>query len=82
MKELYDFSIDVEREVTETVTKKKKNKETGKMEEILVEQTAKKGVPVRIIIKEPNRRDLEEADIEYSIEMSNCIKRGILTKAT
>jgi len=81
MKELYDFSIDVEREVTETVTKKKKNKETGKMEEILVEQTAKKGVPVRIIIKEPNRRDLEEADIEYSIEMSNCIKRGILTKA-
>ena len=51
------------------------------MEEVLVEETTKKPVPVRIIIKEPNRRDLEEADIEYSIEMSNCIKRGILTKA-
>ena len=81
MKEIYDFSVDVEREVTETVTKKRKNKETKKMEEYSVEETSKKPVPVRVIIKEPNRKDLEEADIEYSIEMSKCIKRGILTKA-
>lgn len=81
MKEIYSFSIDVEKDVTENVTKKRKNKETGKMEEYSVEETSKKPVPVKIIIKEPNRRDLEEADIEYSIEMSKCIKRGILTKA-
>ena len=81
MKEIYSFSIDVERDVTEQVTKKRKNKETKKMEEYSVEETSKKPVPVRIILKEPNRKDLEEADIEYSIEMSKCIKRGILTKA-
>jgi len=81
MKEIYSFSIDVERDVTETVTKKRKNKESGKMEEVSVEETSKKPVPIRVIVKEPNRKDLEEADIEYSIEMSKCIKRGILTKA-
>jgi hypothetical protein len=51
------------------------------VEEVSIEQTVKKEVPVKIIIKEPNRRDLEEADMEYSIEMSKCIKSGILTKA-
>jgi hypothetical protein len=81
MKEIYSFTIDVEREVEETVSKKKKNKETNKIEEISVEQTVKKEIPVKIILKEPNRRDVEEADMEYSIEMSRCIKRGILTKA-
>ena len=34
-----------------------------------------------MILKEPNRRQIEEADMEYSIEMSQCVKRGILTKA-
>jgi hypothetical protein len=81
MKEIYSFSVDVEREVQETVSKKRKNKDTKKMETVSVEETVKKPVPVRIVIKEPNRKDLEEADIEYSIEMSNCIRRGILTKA-
>jgi len=81
MKEIYSFSIDVEREVEETVKKKRKNKETNKMEEVSVEQTVKKEVPVKIILKEPNRREVEEADMEYSIEMSKCIKKGILTKA-
>ena len=81
MKEIYSFSIDVEREVEEDVVKKRKNKETGKMEEYTVTETVKKDVPVKIILKDPNRRQLEEADIEYSIEMSKCIKKGILTKA-
>jgi len=81
MKEIYSFNVEVEREVQETETKKRKNKETGKMEEVSVENTVKKEVPIKIIIKEPNRRQLEDADMEFSIEMSNCIKRGILTKA-
>ena len=81
MKEIYSFSVEIDKEVKETVTKKRKNKETGKMEEVSIEETVKKPVPIKIILKEPNRRDLEEADIEYSIEMSKCIKRGILTKA-
>ena len=81
MKEIYSFSVSVEREVEETVSKKRKNKETKKMEEVSVTQTVKKEVPVRIIIKEPNRRQIEDADMEYSVEMSRCIKKGILTKA-
>ena len=81
MKEIYSFSVEVEREVEETVSKKRKNKESGKMEEVSVTQNVKKEVPVRIIIKEPNRRQIEEADMEFSVEMSKCIKKGILTKA-
>ena len=81
MKEIYSFSVDVEREVEETVKKKRKNKEPNKMEEVSIEQTVKKEVPIRIILKEPSRRQVEEADMEFSIEMSKCIKKGILTKA-
>jgi hypothetical protein len=38
-------------------------------------------VPVQIRIKRPSRRELEDAELEYSVEMSRCVKRGILTKA-
>jgi len=81
MKEIYSFSVDVERDVEETVKKKRKNKDTGKMEEVSVDQTVRKEVPIKIILKEPNRREIEDADMEYSVQMSKCIKRGILTKA-
>lgn len=33
-----------------------------------------------IVIKEPSRREMEQSDFEFSIEMSRCIKEGILTK--
>lgn len=33
------------------------------------------------VIKQPTRRQMEEADMEFSIEMSKCVKQGILTKA-
>lgn len=81
MKEIYSFNVEVDRQVIEEVTKKRKNKKTGKMEEYTEEKSVTKPVPVKIILKEPNRREMEEADIEYSIEMSKCIKKGILTKA-
>ena len=81
MKELYSFSVETEQEVEKTEKKKQKNKESGKMEEISVTKTVKEMVPVKIIIKEPNRREIEEADMEYSIELSKCIKKGVLTKA-
>jgi len=81
MKEIYSFNIDVEKNVEKTIEKKQKNKETGEQETVTVKKTVKEQVPYRIVIKEPNRRQLEEADMEYSIEMSNCIKKGVLTKA-
>src|SRR6056300_1465489 len=81
MKEIYSYNVELEKETKEVTKKKQKNKETGEMEEISVEKMVKKEIPIKIILKEPSRRQMEEADMEYSIEMSKCIKRGILTKA-
>lgn len=81
MKEIYSFSVDLEKKVTKKVKKTVINKETKKEEVLEVEEEVAEVEPVRVILKEPNRRQIEEADMEYSIEMSQCIKRGILTKA-
>tara|TARA_Y100001938_G_C8101618_1_gene442296 strand:- start:5943 stop:6704 length:762 start_codon:yes stop_codon:yes gene_type:complete len=81
MKEIYSFDLEIEKEVEKTVERKRKNKETGEQETVSTTKTVKEPVVHRIIIKEPNRRQLEDADMEYSIEMSKCIKNGILTKA-
>jgi hypothetical protein len=69
------------KEVEEKTKEKRKNKETGKQEEVQVTKKVKKKVPYEILVKEPSRRQLEEADMEYSIEISRCIKKGVLTKA-
>jgi hypothetical protein len=76
-KELYSFSLDEEREVEKTSTRK--NKKTG--EETTVTKKVKETVPVVVKIKRPSRRQLEDAELEYSVEMSRCVKKGILTKA-
>ncbi len=76
-KELYSFTIDEEKEVEKSHTRK--NKKTG--EETKVTKKVKEKVPVQFRIKRPSRRELEDGELEYSVEMSNCIKRGILTKA-
>lgn len=74
---LYKFTID--KDVEKTVESVRKNKKTG--EETITKRKVKKKEPVEVQIKRPNRRELEEAELEYSVEMSNCIKKGILTKA-
>lgn len=74
---LYQFSLD--KEVEKVVESTRKNKKTG--EETITKRKVKKKEPVEVQIKRPNRRELEEAELEYSIEMSRCIKKGILTKA-
>tara|TARA_Y100000310_G_C20629834_1_gene788011 strand:+ start:20 stop:781 length:762 start_codon:yes stop_codon:yes gene_type:complete len=81
MKSIYSFTVEMAREVEEKTKEKRKNKETGKEEEVEVSQKVKKKIPYEIIVKEPSRRQLEEADMEYSIEISRCVKKGILTKA-
>ena len=76
-KELYSFVVDKEvekEEVTIKVDKKTKEETTVKKK-----VTAK--VPVTIKLKKPSRRELEEAELEFSVEMSRCVKKGILTKA-
>ena len=74
MIELFSFNITVNKEVEKTETKE----ENGQT--ITVTQKVKEDVPVRIIIKQPSRKNMEDADLQYSIEMSNCVKKGILTK--
>jgi len=76
-KELYTFTIDEETEVEKSHTRK--NKKTG--EETTVTKKVKEKNPVQVKIKRPSRRELEDAELEYSVEMSRCVKRGILTKA-
>jgi len=76
-KELYSFSLDEEKEVEKTHTRK--NKKTG--DETTVTKKIKEKVPIQVKLKRPSRRELEDAELEYSVEMSRCVKRGILTKA-
>jgi hypothetical protein len=76
-KELYGFSVD--KEVEKEVSSTKKDKKTG--DEIKVTKKVKEIEPVSIKLKKPSRRELEEAELEFSVEMSKCIKKGILTKA-
>lgn len=81
MKSIYSFKVHLVEEIDETTKEKRKNKETGKEEEVEVTKKVKKKVPYEITLKEPGRRQLEDADMEYSIEISRCVKKGILTKA-
>lgn len=82
---LYSFSLNLNKEVEEEVEKKtkRKNKETGKMEVVTSIEKVKvdKEVPYRMIIKKPNRTELEEGDMFYSLELNKFIKMGLLTKA-
>jgi len=76
-KTLYQFTLDKETE--KTVESTRKNKKTG--EETITKRKKKIKEPIQVQIKRPSRRELEEAELVYSIEMSKCIKSGILTKA-
>jgi hypothetical protein len=80
LKEIYSFNVEREETVKVTETEIRKN-EDGKEEEVEITKDVDQPVPYRIIIKQPNRREMEEAELEYSVEMSKCIKNGILTKA-
>jgi hypothetical protein len=76
-KELYSFSV--EREVEKDITSTKNDKKTG--EKVTITKKVKQKEPLEIKLKKPSRRELEEAELEFSVEMSKCIKKGILTKA-
>lgn len=80
MREVYSFTAERTEKVKVTEVEERE-KEDGTKEEVEVSKEVEQSVPYRIIIKSPNRREMEEAELEYSIEMSKCIKQGILTKA-
>ena len=82
---LYSFPISIEKEVEEEVEKKskRKNKETGKMEVVTSKEkiNVKKEIVFNVFLKKPNRSELEDGDMFYSLELNKYIKMGLLTKA-
>lgn len=78
MKEINELhSFDVIREIeVEKTTEKKKDGET-----IKVTKKVKEKVPVRVFLKKPTRKEREEAEMFYSIYVSQCVRRGLLTRA-
>ena len=81
LKEIYSFTFEKTEKVKNTETKNVTNPETGEEEEISVTKESEVLTPYRVIMKKPSRRQIEEAELEFSVEMSKCIKNGILTKA-
>ncbi len=73
--ELYRFTIDAEKEVS-----KEEIKEIDG-ENVTVTKKVKENVPVQFVIKKPTRKIIEEGDMQKAIKMSECIKKGIVTKA-
>lgn len=78
---IYSFTVEKKETVKETQEQTQINPDDGTEETISVTKEVEKLIPYQCIIRQPTRRELEEAELEYSIEMSKCIKRGILTKA-
>jgi len=70
-----------ELEVDNFVEKEVKKKKTVKGEEVTVLETESANHPTRVLFKKPNRRETEEAEDIYSIELSKSIQKGILTKS-
>ena len=77
LKLLYQFTVDEIKEVEKESSRK--NKKAGEV--TITKKKVKEKVPLEVKIKKPSRRELEDAELQYTIEMSKCIKQGILTKA-
>ena len=77
---IYSFTVEKKETVKETEEQTQEGKD-GKKETVSITKEVEKLIPYQCIIRSPSRREMEEAELEYSIEMSKCIKRGILTKA-
>ena len=75
----YIYKFTLENKEKKKVEVERKNKETGEVETVIQNKTVK--TPVEFVIKKPSRRIMDEAEAQYAIEMSNNIKKGIVTKA-
>jgi len=78
-KYIYTFNIEKVAKISEK-RQEKYTDENGVEKERTITEMVEKTIPVEIAIKLPNRKQVQEAEMVYSIEMSKCIKQGILTK--
>jgi len=76
IKEIYSFNVYETKEVS---VETQSTDENGNP--ITITKKVSEQVPIKVTLKKPSRRQIEEADLEYSVEMSRCVKKGILTKA-
>ena len=76
IKEIYSFNVYETKEVS---VETESTDENGNA--ITITKKVNEQMPIKVILKKPSRRQIEEADLEYSVEMSRCVKKGILTKA-
>jgi hypothetical protein len=74
MKIIYKFKLDQEKEIEEIVTKKD---ETGK--EFKVPEKIKKMTPRTFVLRRPTRTLWDDAQIYYAAQVSDLIKKGILS---
>ncbi len=76
-KELYAFEV----KTTKDVVKKTVTKDETTGEETTVSKNVKEEVPVRIIMKRPTRKQIEKAELQYTVKLSELMKLGVLTRA-
>jgi len=77
MKNKWLHKFTVPRMVDKKVTEKKKD-ENG--EEIEVTKTVKESAPATFLLKKPNRKLYDKAELFYGVRMSEGIKAGLLTR--
>jgi hypothetical protein len=78
-KQIYTFTVNKEAEIEEK--RLEKYQEGGVEKERSIVEKVKKLLPVEVRVNEPNRRQIQRGELLYSVEMSESIKAGILTKA-
>ena len=76
IKEIYSFNVYETKEVSVETDSTDENGNA-----ITITKKVNEQMPIKVTLKKPSRRQIEEADLEYSVEMSRCVKKGILTKA-
>ena len=77
-KSIYTFNIEKKAQVEEK--RIETYIEDGIEKQRTITEKVEKVIPVEILLKEPNRKQVQEAELVFSVEMSKAIKLGILTK--
>ena len=75
MKRLFEFTVNKKDKVTKTV--KDINKDGQEIDAIKV---VEEDVPYKFFIRKPNRRMLDEGDLQYGVALAEAIRAGMITR--
>jgi len=76
-KELYSFEVKINKDVEETTVQV----DEATKDETKITKKVRKEVPVRVVLKRPTRRQVEKAELVYTVKLSELMKLGVLTRA-